>query len=78
MDAWDWLFSIWGIQIIIAIILIIAGYMYYDKRYKNQNKGTLYGGDYIRTNEVFTDPSDGKVYRVYYNPKTGEREYIEE
>lgn len=66
------------IQIAVIIALILFGYLYFDKRYKSKNKGTLYGGEFIKTNEVFKDPINGKTYCVYYNEKTGEREYIED
>lgn len=66
------------------LVLLLLGWLYYDKRYKTkdspeQSKSLgMYNGDFIRTPEVFIDPKDGLKYRVYYNPKTGEREYVRE
>jgi hypothetical protein len=36
----------------------------------------LLNGQFVKTNEVFIDPKDGFTYQVYYNPSTGEREYV--
>ncbi|MFD2670481.1 HD family phosphohydrolase [Marinicrinis sediminis] len=72
--VWGWII----IQVVLAASLIMLGYLFYDKRYRPKNKGNLLSGDLRRTHEVFQDPKDGKSYRVYFNTKTGEREYIEE
>jgi len=34
--------------------------------------------DFEKTEEVTVDPNNGKRFRVYYNPNTGERFYHEE
>jgi hypothetical protein len=47
-----------------------------DKRYKT-NGGNLKEG-FEPTDEVSIDPISNTVTRVYINPKTGERQYIEE
>ncbi|WP_152394799.1 HD family phosphohydrolase [Paenibacillus guangzhouensis] len=74
-----WLFGYGGLQILIFLVLLWLSWAYYDKRYRNrspQDKSPLYSGDFIKTNEIFVDPKDGLTYQVYYNPKTGEREYV--
>lgn len=62
------------------LILILLGLLVYDKRYKQKppgEEGKARHG-FHPTPEVFIDPKDGLRYRVYYNPHTGERDYIQE
>jgi hypothetical protein len=62
--------------ILIAIpvaALLIAGYVVYDRRYHGR-----YASGLRPTNEVFRDPTTGKLMRVHENPRTGEREYVDE
>jgi hypothetical protein len=69
------------IQIGGFILLIWLGWRYFDQRYKTGNKNhsiEMLNGELERTPEVFVDPKDGFTYRVYYNHKTGEREYVRE
>lgn len=47
-----------------------------DKRYKT-NGGNLKEG-FEPTDEVSIDPISNAVTRVYINPRTGERQYIDE
>jgi hypothetical protein len=60
--------------------LLLLGIFVYDKRYKQKSPGEegrpRHG--FLSTPEVFIDPKDGLRYRVYYNPHTGERDYIQE
>jgi len=65
-----------GSQLIIAVVVIvfaIVGYFVWDRRYRGGIKG-----DFKRTDEVFTDPTTGKLTRVYEDPSTGKRQYREE
>ncbi|SDN28739.1 hypothetical protein SAMN04487897_102391 [Paenibacillus sp. yr247] len=74
------LFLIYGAWLLGFIILLLLGYLIYDKRYKNngsQTPGRPSNG-FVSTSEVYIDPKDGFTYRVYYNPRTGDREYIRE
>lgn len=79
--------SLWVIAIVVAIyfvlpiialiVIIWLGVRYFDRRYKgNTDPSKLLSGKFVRTNEVFRDPKDDKLYRVYYNPESGEREYV--
>jgi hypothetical protein len=70
-------FLMWIIGIAVVLLL---GYLVYDKRYKAKNPGEegVVRNGFLSTPEVFIDPKDGYRYRVYYNPYTGERDYIRE
>lgn len=61
-------------------VVILLGILVYDRRYKAKDpgqEGTVRHG-FQPTPEVFIDPKDGCRYRVYYNPYTGERDYVRE
>lgn len=66
-------FMIWGGLLVIGLL----SWFIWDKRYRNNMDRDLPYG-YKKTDEIFIDPVDGKKQRVYYNPETGERYYIEE
>ena len=67
-------------QIAGVVLLIWLSWRFFDQRYKsNSNRQpNLLSGELEPTREVFIDPKDGKKYRVYYNRRNGEREYVEE
>ncbi|NRF90318.1 HD family phosphohydrolase [Paenibacillus frigoriresistens] len=71
------IYGTWGLGF---IILLLLGYFIYDKRYKNNGSTTPNkpSNGFVSTSEVFIDPKDGFTYRVYYNPRSGDREYIRE
>ena len=65
-----------GAQLIFLVFLIIfavAGYFIWDRRYRGGSQG-----NFKPTNEVFKDPTTGKLTRVYEDPSTGKRQYREE
>lgn len=65
-----------GAQLVLLVLLIIfaiAGYFIWDRRYRGGNQG-----NFKRTNEVFKDPTTGKLTRVFEDPSTGKRQYREE
>ena len=66
-------YVIWGGLLIIGLL----SWFIWDKRYR-QNVGKDLPQGYKKTDEVFIDPVDGRRQRVYYNPDTGDRQYIEE
>ncbi len=69
------------IQIAAFLFILWLGWRYFDKRYKQNPKGSdtaILSGALEKTAEVFIDPKDGLKYRVYYNRRTGERTYIQE
>ena len=65
----------WGQIVIFAAVLVFAviGYFVWDRRYRGN-----VDGNFKPTNEVFKDPSTGKLTRVYEDPSTGKRQYREE
>jgi hypothetical protein len=75
------LFIIYGLWFAGFVVLLLLSWLIFDKRYKKRDDPALTGkapNGYLPTSEAFIDPKDGLKYRVYYNPRTGEREYIRE
>ena len=60
--------------LVIVIVFAIAGYFIWDRRYRGGTPGAALKA----TDEVFRDPTSGKMTRVYEDPATGKREYREE
>jgi hypothetical protein len=56
-----------------VVVFAIVGYFVWDRRYRGANQG-----DFKPTNEVFNDPTTGKLTRVYEDPATGKRQYRDE
>jgi hypothetical protein len=63
-------------QLVIVVFAVIS-LLIWDKRYR-KNHGSNVPVGFEKTEEVTVDPNNGKRFRVYYNPKTGERFYHEE
>jgi hypothetical protein len=59
--------------LLVVIVFAIVGYFIWDRRYRGANQG-----NFKPTNEVFKDPTSGKLTRVYEDPATGKRQYKEE
>jgi hypothetical protein len=66
---------VWGQLVILGFVIAFAivGYFIWDRRYRGDKQG-----NFKPTNEVFKDPSTGKLTRVYEDPSTGKRQYREE
>jgi len=64
-----------GQLIILAVVIVfaIAGYFVWDQRYRGHKEGM-----FKPTDEVFKDPTTGKLTRVYEDPETGARQYRDE
>jgi hypothetical protein len=64
-----------GQLILLAVVIVFAivGYFVWDRRYRGHKEGV-----FVPTDEVFKDPTTGKLTRVYEDPKTGARQYREE
>lgn len=76
MDFIKFIIYYYGLQLLAVIILVILGYLIWDKRYKKPKTSIPPG--YEKTNEVNIDPTTGIKTRTYYNKDTGDRIYIEE
>lgn len=55
--------------VIVGVIIALLGW----DRYRGGRKSVDSAAE--RTDEVFIDPANGQRMRVWYNPKTGRREY---
>jgi len=65
-----------GSQLVVFVALVIfaiVGYFIWDRRYRGGSQG-----NFKPTNEVFKDPTTGKLTRVYEDPTTGKRQYRDE
>ncbi len=62
--------------LIYGVLLIIAflSWFIWDKRYRRNHETNIPKG-YEATEEVFIDPVNGHKFRVYYDPRTGNRFY---
>ncbi|GAB6928618.1 hypothetical protein JCM10914A_26010 [Paenibacillus sp. JCM 10914] len=80
--ALGWVVGYYGLCIIAFLVILWISIKYYDQRYRRRKKddqrNTMLAPEFVPTAEVFIDPKDGKKYRVYYNERTGEREYVEQ
>jgi hypothetical protein len=56
-----------------VIVFAVIGWFLWDRRYRGNIDGAFQA-----TDEVFKDPSTGKMVRVYEDPTTGKRQYREE
>ena len=67
--------ALWLQLVLLVGVIVFAtiGYFVWDRRYRGQP-----GGNFTPTNEVFKDPTTGKLTRVYEDPSTGKRQYKEE
>jgi hypothetical protein len=61
------------VELVVVIVFAIIGYFIWDRRYHGEEVG-----NFQPTNEVFKDPTTGKLTRVYEDPATGKRQYKEE
>jgi hypothetical protein len=61
------------IEVAVVLVIAVIGYFIWDQRYRGASQGNL-----KPTNEVFRDPTSGKLTRVYEDPATGKRQYKEE
>jgi hypothetical protein len=61
------------VVLVFLIVFAIVGYFIWDRRYRGESHG-----NFKPTNEVFKDPTTGKLTRVYEDPSTGKRQYREE
>jgi hypothetical protein len=65
----------WVIIVVVVVGIIIAIFGWDRYRVKRRDAGDT---DFQATSEVFIDPTTGQRTRVWYNAKTGQREYRSE
>lgn len=73
----EWILGFYGVQLLVIIVIAVASWFIWDKRFKNKHGQSVPKG-FERTNEVSIDPTTQKKLVVYFNPETGERFYKEE
>lgn len=71
------IFCIYAFTVAVILIFAVISIILLDKRYL-KNHGLNIPAGFEKTEEISIDPSNGKRFRVYYNPDTGERFYHEE
>jgi hypothetical protein len=59
--------------LVVVLVFAVIGYFIWDRRYRGGGAGS-----FKPTDEVFKDPTSGKLTRVFEDPATGKREYREE
>ena len=64
------IFAIWGALLVIGTV--------FERVIYKQTKAKPPGDGWLRTSERFIDDTSGKPITVYVEPRTGERQYIEE
>jgi hypothetical protein len=62
-----------GIQTVIAGAVFVLGTLFERWRYNNRNASM--NADWQATGERFVDPGTGKTMEVFYDPRSGERQY---
>ncbi|AET69274.1 hypothetical protein Desor_3814 [Desulfosporosinus orientis DSM 765] len=65
----------YGFLILLLIFIGIISWKFYDKRKGNYKKVPE---GFLKTDEVFIDPTTNKTLRVYYNKENGKRIHVEE
>ena len=63
------------VYLLVNAIVIIAGVLFERGRYEPKTESAEH--EWQMTGERFIDNSTGKLMEVRYNPKTGERDYVE-
>jgi hypothetical protein len=63
-----------GIQaLVVGGVIVVA--ILFERRYRNDSRSP--DGRWQPTGERFADPTTGKDVEVFYDPKSGERRYVE-
>lgn len=59
--------------LLLALSIAVWGFFRWDRRYHGSG-----GGDgYQQTDETFKDPTTGRMMTVFFDPRTGRRQYRE-
>jgi hypothetical protein len=68
-----YMFSYITFEVVIIVLAICGTIWYRHNRLKSKSQRIPSG--FVKTEEVFVDPTTGKKQQVWYNPHTGERYY---
>lgn len=68
-DAWPG-----TVSLCVVGAMFVVGTVFEARRYRPAPNGA---GTFEKTSERFVDPTTGKLTEVRYDPKTGERQYVE-
>ena len=68
-----WMGGYFGLELIVVVAAVLATVWVRARRKHQRRQAPPLG--FTRTNEVFTDPTTGVVFRVWFHPGTGERFY---
>jgi hypothetical protein len=64
-----------GLVILVVLVVVaVVGYV----GLRRHGESAVAAGDWSRTDEVFRDPSTGRVMRVWLDPVDGTRHYVPE
>jgi hypothetical protein len=63
------------VVLVVLAVLIIVGAAFGWERYRGSHAGGPAGGAARPTAEVFIDPDTGQRMRVWFDDRTGQREY---
>ena len=64
-----------GVQTLIVGAIFVLGTLF--ERWRYNNKNVPMDADWQATGERFVDPESGKSMEVFYDPRSGERQYRE-
>jgi hypothetical protein len=64
---------LWIVLAVVVVGVVIA--LFGLDRYRGSRKSVSNGSSAQLTDEAFIDPETGRRMRVWYDPKTGQREY---
>lgn len=67
--------SIVAFDVGLSGVIVLIGVLFEAGRYRPRVSSS---DDWVMTHERFVDDATGKTMAVRYNPKTGERDYVED
>lgn len=65
------------IGLLILVVVLIVGVVGWTKM-RRHGEASAPASDWTRTDEVFRDPSSGRLMRVWIDPADGGRHYVPE
>lgn len=71
---WKFLASSYVLEAVIVVLAVVATWWGRKRRLRSKQHQSPPPG-FVKTSEVFVDPTTGIRQQVWYNPSTGERYY---